>query len=318
MYSIIIALSILYIIAKHQVVKNVDSSIQSFRRSGHPGGRYRRDQEAASSHIIGVLLLIAITMITGGIVFFIVNSQPLPEKVPMAYLGITKTSEGVVLVNHAGDPLTSTSITILVDGVDRTSEFRSTGSPQGWGTLRAGDQIAYESTTPPASVQVIYATGTGQYLLASTGPAMNISPSAVTTPAPGQTIPAGLSSPVAGFVARPLSGVTPLTVQFNDTSTGTPTSWAWTFGDEDLLTGQNTSNQYTSPDHRGILADSPQNPSHTYQAAGSYTVTLTVTNAAGTSTLSKRDYITVTPAAVNARIISTTIPASMNTGQSTR
>src|SRR5208283_5071609 len=38
-------------------------------------------------------------------------------------------------------------------------------------------------------------------------------------------------APVASFTAVPTSGNAPLTVLFSDTSTGSPTSWSWTFGD---------------------------------------------------------------------------------------
>ncbi|NIM51496.1 MAG: PKD domain-containing protein, partial [Gemmatimonadales bacterium] len=57
----------------------------------------------------------------------------------------------------------------------------------------------------------------------------------------------------------PTTGTEPLTVSFTDLSTGSPTSWSWDFGD----TG----------------TDAVQNPSHTYTAAGSYTVSLTAYNA---------------------------------------
>ena len=73
----------------------------------------------------------------------------------------------------------------------------------------------------------------------------------------GQTPP---TAPVANFTSAPVSGHT---MQFTDTSTGTPTSWAWDFGDG------GTSTQ--------------QNPSHTYAAAGNYSVKLTVTNAGGSN-----------------------------------
>jgi len=66
--------------------------------------------------------------------------------------------------------------------------------------------------------------------------------------------------PTASFTATPVSGHT---MQFADTSSGNPTSWAWDFGD-----GM-TSNQ--------------QNPTHTYAAAGPYSVKLTVTNAGGSN-----------------------------------
>jgi Flp pilus assembly protein TadG len=52
----------------------------------------------------------------------------------------------------------------------------------------------------------------------------------------------------------------PLIVQFTDTSTGDPSTWAWDFGDE-------SSNDNSSAD---------RNPVHEYSADGNYTVTLTV------------------------------------------
>jgi serine protease len=84
----------------------------------------------------------------------------------------------------------------------------------------------------------------------------------------------GNNPPVAAFSGTPLSGTYPLTVTFTDASTNSPTSWAWTFGDGGTST--------------------LQNPSHQYTAAGTYTVSLTATNAYGSNTLTKTGYITVT------------------------
>ncbi len=86
------------------------------------------------------------------------------------------------------------------------------------------------------------------------------------------------AAPVADFSATPLSGVAPLTVQFTDLSTNTPTSWAWNFGDSGTAT--------------------TQNPSHEYAAAGTYTVTLTATNATGADGETKTGYVVVTAAPV--------------------
>jgi PKD repeat protein len=87
--------------------------------------------------------------------------------------------------------------------------------------------------------------------------------------------------PVAAFTGTPTSGQYPLVVDFTDLSTETPTSWSWTFGDGGTSTAQN--------------------PSHTYTAAGNYTVTLTATNAFGSDGETKTGYITVTaPAAPTA------------------
>ena len=80
---------------------------------------------------------------------------------------------------------------------------------------------------------------------------------------------------VADFSATPLSGIYPLTVQFTDTSTNTPTSWLWSFGD-----GQTST---------------LQNPSHTYTRSGFFTVTLTATNDAGSDIKIKTNYIHALP-----------------------
>lgn len=79
--------------------------------------------------------------------------------------------------------------------------------------------------------------------------------------------------PVADFSASPLTGNAPVIVDFSDSSTNTPTSWNWNFGDG------------------GTAA--AQNPSYVYQAAGTYTVSLTSTNAGGSDDEIKAGYISV-------------------------
>lgn len=60
-----------------------------------------------------------------------------------------------------------------------------------------------------------------------------LSPVNTTKPEPEyQSIVYAAGSPVADFNATPISGPAPLSVQFTDTSTGSPTSWSWNFGDE--------------------------------------------------------------------------------------
>lgn len=80
-------------------------------------------------------------------------------------------------------------------------------------------------------------------------------------------------TPVAQFTASPTYGEAPLTVYFTDQSTGSPTSYTWKFGDG------TTSNA--------------KNPTHKYKTAGTYTVTETVNNRAGSNTIVKTGYITV-------------------------
>ncbi len=86
-----------------------------------------------------------------------------------------------------------------------------------------------------------------------------------------------VQQPVASFTKSATSGTAPLTVNFTDTSTNTPTSWLWTFGDGTTST--------------------LQNPSHVYSANGTFNVTLKATNTGGSNT-SGAQSITVTAAVV--------------------
>jgi PKD repeat protein len=83
-------------------------------------------------------------------------------------------------------------------------------------------------------------------------------------------------APVANFTANVTFGYTPLSVRFNDTSTGSPTTWNWMFGD---IGGSNTSTL--------------QNPVHTYTTSGNFTVKLIVANSGGNATLTRTEYISV-------------------------
>ena len=79
--------------------------------------------------------------------------------------------------------------------------------------------------------------------------------------------------PVANFIANTTSGTAPLAVEFTDLSTGIPTSWYWDFGDGTTLTDQN--------------------PVHTYQSVGTYTVSLAASNFFGSDTAIFQNYIQV-------------------------
>jgi len=83
----------------------------------------------------------------------------------------------------------------------------------------------------------------------------------------------GVADPVADFTVDKTVGILPITVQFTDLSTGDITFRYWDFGD----------NQ-TSME---------QNPSHTYETAGIYTVSLKVTGPGGIDTETKVNYITI-------------------------
>jgi len=86
----------------------------------------------------------------------------------------------------------------------------------------------------------------------------------------------GPRPPVAQFGADPeRADYAPLTVTFNDNSMGDITGWLWTFGDG--------------------TTSAEQNPVHTYQKQGNYSVGLTVSGPAGTSTVKDWAFILVGP-----------------------
>jgi PKD repeat protein len=90
-----------------------------------------------------------------------------------------------------------------------------------------------------------------------------------------------VSAPVADFTADRRSGTAPLTVTFTDQSNGTaPLTYAWDFTND------------------GVTDSTVQNPSFTYPAAGTYTVTHAVTNTLGSDAEIKTSYINVSPAPV--------------------
>jgi len=78
---------------------------------------------------------------------------------------------------------------------------------------------------------------------------------------------------ISDFTADPLSGISPLIVQFTDASIGSPVSWGWDFGD-------------------GVTS-TLQNPTHTYRRSGYYTVTLSVSDGSSSDTEIKTEYIHV-------------------------
>lgn len=81
--------------------------------------------------------------------------------------------------------------------------------------------------------------------------------------------------PVAKFTGEPRTGVAPLKVVFTDKSENNPATWQWNFGD-------------------GQTSVEP-NPVHIYEKPGKYTVSLTVTNPAGTDTRIDENFVTVNP-----------------------
>lgn len=79
----------------------------------------------------------------------------------------------------------------------------------------------------------------------------------------------------AAFSASIQTGQWPIKVEFSDQSTGLPDSWLWDFGDGNISI--------------------EQNPEHTYNNTGLYTVKLKICNGTTCDTISKIGYINVLP-----------------------
>jgi len=99
--------------------------------------------------------------------------------------------------------------------------------------------------------------------------------------------------PVASFSWSPQTPTVGLLIQFSDTSTGEPTSWAWDFGDG--------------------ATSSDRNPSHIFTSEGTFDVELTATNDAGSDTVSFP--FTVGPASDCVLTCTATVPATVDLGE---
>ena len=106
-----------------------------------------------------------------------------------------------------------------------------------------------------------------------------------------KTVTAESLPPVADFDASPISGYAPLTVHFMDKSSGTITSRLWDFGDGST--------------------DTTTNPVHSYQTAGSYSVTLNVTGPGGEDTKTMTNLINVTAVPPTATVVKVTPPSAI-------
>jgi len=171
--------------------------------------------------------------------------------------GSSKASH-VVTVQADAAPVAAFDFTVA--GAQVNFVDRSTGAPASW-SWSFGDGAGSTQQNP---VHAYTAPGSYTVTLTVANAGGSSSKSHVVTIAPG-------APPQAEFEFT----VSNLQVNFVDRSTGGPTSWHWNFGDG------RTSTQ--------------RNPVHLYPAAGTYTVTLTVSNASGQTSKAKAVTTTHSP-----------------------
>lgn len=130
------------------------------------------------------------------------------------------------------------------------------------GTNRFGD---YSQTSMDPDGQTFWHTG--EYIS-----------SGVKTRVYSFQLPNAAAAPIANFTADNTTPCIGSTVTFTDISSGLPTGWAWTFSP-------------TSITYVGGTSASSQNPQVQFNTVGPYTVTLVATNAIGSDTEIKLNYI---------------------------
>jgi PKD repeat protein len=163
--------------------------------------------------------------------------------------------------------LTNPVSTTVTAGVSATFNVVATGIPTpNYQWLKNGATIS-GATSISLTISNAHCADAGTYSVIVSNIAGSVTSSNATLTVIG-------SAPVASFTATPTSGTGPLVVSFTDTSTSA-LSVLWNFGD---LSTSNTASGAT------VL--------HTY-AAGTYTVSLTASNACDVSTLTSNNLINV-------------------------
>ncbi len=250
------------------------------------------DRESAVSRIF-LALILSVVIIIVAIVIALLLFPPSPGGIP-SFSANAESSGGMVYLYHdGGDDLLEGSTTFFVNGIQVPRNAVTFLHGQDWPwtegeTIRLDEQVS----GPPEQVEVVYVKGDDRAVVYShsweatpappppvtvvTGsisptPTVTAIPTVITarpTPPPTTTV-----LPEARFSGNPRDGSSPLTVQFEDLSTGEPDSWLWKFGDG-----------------RG---SSERNPTHVYVDPGVYTVSLAVSNGQGSNTRIQSSYITV-------------------------
>ncbi|MCC4769883.1 PKD domain-containing protein [Methanosarcina sp. DH2] len=186
------------------------------------------------------------------------------------YIKVTGTTAQMPVAAFSASP-TSGNAPLSVTFTDSSS-----GSPTTW-SWNFGDGTSSTQKSPTHT----YSTA-GNYTVTLT--VTNAAGSNTATKSSYISVGTTAQKPVMNYWGTPRSGSAPLTVTFKDNSSGSPTAWNWSFGDGTYST--------------------VQNPKHTYSAAGTYTIALTATNAAGSTTSTKYNYITVTGTAAQTPVAS--------------
>ncbi len=165
----------------------------------------KKRNDSAVSEVIGSVMLISIVVTAIAIIGVVLTSQPPLQKIPALEAVISSNGKDTIDIYHGGgDTVSNQEIIILVDGVDRTSNFTIRGL--GWTTWSQGETLEYLSGTLPGKVQVVYASGTSRTVLVFADFAGGIPTSVPTAiPTPGSAAVVTGIAPNAGITGSTLS-----------------------------------------------------------------------------------------------------------------
>jgi PKD repeat protein len=232
-------------------------------------------------------------------VFTIQKNIPLPGSLTVADGATITTTTGATspVITITNEPIArngtitinTTKLNAYVVGGNLTTAnvvLTDTAAAANWTGSVAGNILTLTSTggatAKEETVTVIFTGAAGAAWVNNTGAKRTI-PLIVTR---GDTLKTGSFTfvidiggrPVADFSASSLSAMAPATITFIDKSSRSSLKWNWSFGD-------------------GAYSEL-QNPSHYYTTGGLYTVSLNATNARGSNTIEKSDYLDIYNGAV--------------------
>ena len=104
------------------------------------------------------------------------------------------------------------------------------------------------------------------------------------------------SAPAASFSWSPSLPASGQAVLFTDTSSGSPTSWAWDFQND------------------GVVDSTERNPTYVYTTAGTYSIRLTVANSGGSGVATKTITVAAAPCSFTVAPSSITVPSGGGSG----
>jgi PKD repeat protein len=190
----------------------------------------------------------------------------------------TTNGHGVTEGGSSGSPIFNQNKLIVGQLTGGSSACNATNQPDVYGKLRSDWDL--NGTTNTAQLK----------------PWLDPTNSGVTTLA-GTNMPCSPQPPVAEFVANQTNVLPGTTVIFTDQSSNSPTSWSWSVSP---ATGWAYAN--------GTSATT-QNPQITFNTIGQYTIALTATNAQGSNTNTKTNYIIVSNTVSHCAASATNSPA---------